>query len=345
MQSAILKTTDDFISEGHTPMMAQYHAVKERHPGALLFYRMGDFYELFYDDAIKAAEVLDITLTKRGKNQGDEIPMCGVPYHACDFYLAKLIKAGFKVAICEQTETPDEAKARTKAAGKPASKALMIRDVVRIVTQGTLTEETLLDARENNYLACFADIGGQLGLSWLDLSTGEFRIQPVKREDLNASLERVSPQEILMPESFNLSAASAETLESKITRQPNSLFDSENARRRLETLFGTGALESFGGFSRAEITAAGALIDYVERTQKGKSPYLARPPRILSGAVLEIDAATRRNLELTRTLSGERKGSLLDVIDHTITAAGARLLQSYLSAPLTNLKEMALRAF
>lgn len=320
-------------------MMAQYHMLKERHPGCLLFYRMGDFYELFFDDAIMAAEILDITLTKRGKNQENEIPMAGVPFHSYEPYLAKLIRAGHKVAICEQTETPDEAKERVKKEGKPASKALVNREVVRIVTQGTLMEDHLLDADSNNYLAAVADVGGQLGLSWLDLSTGTFTVQPVKPENLGSALERVSASEILIPDAFTGKTDYYDALalvQDKLTYQPHSLFDSANAQKRLETMFGVDTLEAYGGFSRAEIAAAGALVDYTERTQKGKLPYLEAPKQIASGAVLEIDAATRRSLELTRTMGGERKGSLLHCIDRTITAAGARMLQSRLSAPLTD---------
>lgn len=328
-----LKTADDFIADGHTPVMAQYHSVKERHPGALLFYRMGDFYELFYDDAIQASETLDITLTKRGKNNGDEIPMCGVPFHSVEPYLAKLIRAGFKVAICEQTETPDEAKERAKREGKPAYKAMLNRDVVRIVTQGTLTEDTLLEARENNYLAALAETGGQFGLSWLDLSTGTFRVQAVKKNEILTAIERINPGEIVVSEKSDLR-------NEKTTVQPASLFDSENARLRLEKLFGVGTLESFGGFSRAEIAAAGVLIDYVARTQVGKMPYLQKPQQVASGANLEIDAATRRNLELTQTMTGERRGSLLETIDRTLTGPGARLLQSCIAAPLTDAPEI-----
>lgn len=330
MSKTALKTTDEFLADGHTPMMAQYMAVKARHPDCLLFYRMGDFYELFFDDAVKASATLDITLTKRGKNQGDEIPMCGVPFHSYEPYLAKLIRAGFKVAICEQTETPAEAKLRAKSEGKPSSKILMNRDVVRIVTQGTLTEDTLLEARDNNYLAALADSGGGLGLAWLDLSTGVFKVQAIQAGDEMASLERINPGEIVVSDQFNSPP------QSNFTRQPASLFDSENAKKRLEKIFGVGTLDSFGSFSRAEIAAAGVLIDYVERTQVGKLPYLMRPEQILNGGTLEIDAATRRNLEITRTMTGERKGSLLDTIDRTLTGPGARLLQSCIAAPLTD---------
>ncbi len=326
------------MAEGHTPVMAQYLALKDAHPDCLLFFRMGDFYELFYDDAVKASETLDITLTKRGRSSGDDIPMCGVPFHAYEPYLAKLIRAGYKVAICEQTESPLEAKARAKAEGKPASKVLVNRDIVRVVTQGTLTEDTLLDARQNNYIAALAEVGGQYGLAWLELSTGGFWVQPCIDTDIPAALERIEPREILIP--ARLETALPRAFESmnrqQVTAQPPSLFDSENARKRLEKLFGVGTLESFGGFSRAEISAAGALIDYIERTQVGHLPHIAPPVQLSLGMHLEIDAATRRNLELTRTLNGERKGSLLETIDRTITGAGARLLQAQISAPLTD---------
>ncbi|MEM7679961.1 MAG: DNA mismatch repair protein MutS [Pseudomonadota bacterium] len=334
-----LKTVEDFLAEGHTPMMAQYHTIKAQYPECLLFYRMGDFYELFYDDAIAAAETLDITLTKRGKKNGEDVPMCGVPFHSCEPYLAKLIKNSYKVAICEQTETPDEAKKRAKEEGKPTSKVLVNREVVRVITQGTLTEDSLLDARENNYIAALSSVAGQYGLAWLEFSTGDFKVQAIGNNDANAAIERIAPKELLTTDAL------AATLDQKerLTLQSASLFDSENARKRLETLFGVETLEAFGGFSRAEISAAGALIDYVDRTQVGKMPRLNKPEQLTSGGALEIDAATRRNLELTRTLTGERKGSLLATIDRTVTGAGARQLQAALSAPLTDINAINTR--
>lgn len=329
------KTAEDFVAEGHTPMMAQYMELKEQYPGHMLFYRMGDFYELFFEDAEKAAVILDITLTKRGKNKGNEIPMAGVPHHAYEPYLAKLIKAGHKVAICEQIETPEEAKKRG------GYKALVKRDVVRLVTQGTLTEDHLLEARENNYLACVALVGGQFGLSWLELSTGQFLVQAVNEAKLGSTLERVNPSEILISEKIIHKPELFEQLamiEDKLTVQPNSLFDSQNAQTRLEKQFGVQTLESYGAFSRAEITACGSLIDYVDRTQKGQMPYLAPPRQMATNQIMEVDAATRRNLELIRTLNGERSGSLLSCIDITMTGAGARQLQSRLSSPLTDVQ-------
>jgi DNA mismatch repair protein MutS len=294
---------------------------------------MGDFYELFFDDAVKASAALDITLTKRGAHKGEEIPMCGVPWHSHEIYLARLIRAGFKVALCEQVETPEEAKKRGGA------KALVRRDVIRVVTPGTLTEDTLLEKNAHNYLAALAEVGGATGLAWLDLSTGDFTLQPVLPRDLGATLERVGPGEILLPEKLVQNPELFESFtpwKTRLTLQPASRFDSENARKRLETLFGVATLESFGGFSRAEVAAAGALIDYVELTQKGKFPRLSPPRQLPAGSVMEIDAATRRNLELSITMSGEKQGSLLSCIDRTVTGAGARLLSRHLAMPLTD---------
>ncbi len=315
-----------------TPMMAQYLGIKENHPDCLLFYRMGDFYELFFDDAVKASAALDIALTKRGKTDGTAIPMCGVPWHAHENYLAKLIKHGYKVAICDQIETPAQAKARG------GYKALVKREVVRIVTKGTLTEDSLLEKGSNNYLLCIADAGGDLGAGWLDFSTGDFTLQPLDKDTLASALQRINPEEILVsdlliqkPELFNIFAE----YKDKLTVQPNSRFDSENAKQRLLKVFNVGTLAGLGDFSRAETAAAGALIDYVELTQKGKLPRISQPKQLVLGAVMEIDAATRRNLELIYTMSGEKQGSLLHTIDRTITAAGGRLLVQHLSSPLT----------
>ncbi len=335
-QSAALKTEEDYKADGHTPMMAQYHALKEQYPDCILFYRMGDFYEMFFEDAIKASECLDITLTKRGKNEGQEIPMCGVPFHSYEPYLAKLIRSGFRVAICEQTETPEEAKKRG------GYKALVNRDVIRVVTQGTLTEDTLLNARENNYLASVCEVAGSFGLSWLDLSTGEFLVQPLSRDQLSAAIDRIAPSELLLQDRLATQDVFAQQ-KNILTPQPSSLFDSQNAQKRLESLFGVGTLESFGSLNRAETAAAGALIDYVNRTQKGKMPRVDRLRQITFGAVMDIDPATRRSLELARTQTGDRRGSLLDCIDRTVTGAGARLLQTRLAAPLTDLTQINTR--
>ncbi|MBT8410051.1 MAG: DNA mismatch repair protein MutS, partial [Alphaproteobacteria bacterium] len=321
-------------------MMAQYLGIKAAYPDGLLFYRMGDFYELFFDDAHAASRALDIALTHRGKHLGEDIPMCGVPVHAADTYLARLIRKGFKVAVCDQTEDPAEAKKR-------GAKAVVARDVVRVVTAGTLTEETLLDAKRNNFLAALAEAQGALGFAWLDISTGEFLAQTVSLAGLPAVLARVDPGELLLsdrlaarPEIAGLADQSRDEAGTTITLQPASLFDSANGSRRLESLFGVAALDGFGRFARAELAAAGALVDYVDLTQKGSLPRIAPPRHLEDGAVLEIDPQTRRNLELVQGMSGGRAGSLLDVIDRTRTGAGGRLVAALLAAPLTDAREI-----
>ena len=323
-----------------TPMMTQYLAIKQAHPGCLLFYRMGDFYELFFEDAVAASRALDITLTHRGKHQGADIPMCGVPVHSHETYLARLIRKGFKVAVCEQTEDPAEAKKR-------GSKSVVARDVVRLITPGTLTEDTLLDSARNNFLAALGEAQGALALSWLDISTGAFVIGDVDAGRLGAAIARLAPGEVLVSDRLAgrddiapVLGALRDDGVTTLTVQPASLFDSSNGERRLKRLYSVATLDAFGAFSRAGLAAAGALVDYVELTQKGALPRFA-PPRIeAAGAVMEIDAQTRRNLELSQTLSGARRGTLLDVIDRTRTGAGARLVAELLSAPLTDPDEI-----
>jgi DNA mismatch repair protein MutS len=315
-----------------TPMMAQFLSIKENHPDELLFYRMGDFYELFFDDAVKAAAALDIVLTKRGKHLGEDIQMCGVPVHAYDNYLQRLIRAGFRVAVAEQTENPAEAKKR-------GAKSVVAREVVRVVTPGTLIEDSLLDSRSHNFLAAIARSGGDIAFAWTDMSTGDFFVSPADLATLPAEIARLSPSELLLPENmlqmpelFDLFADWADIL----TPQPASKFDSQSGERRLKSLYDVASLDGFGQFGRPELAALGGLVDYLDLTQKGKLPDLKIPRRIAAGASMAIDAATRRNLELVRTLSGEKRGSLLSVIDMTVTGAGARLLAGRLSAPLTD---------
>jgi DNA mismatch repair protein MutS len=322
-----------------SPMMVQYLAIKRANPDSLLFYRMGDFYELFFDDAVKASAALDITLTKRGKHAGDDIPMCGVPVHSHEAYLSKLIRKGFKVAVAEQMEDPALAKKR-------GSKSVVERAVVRLITPGTLTEDALLDARRHNYLAALAEAQGTIGLAWIDISTGDFQLQPIAAPGVAAALARLSPGELLVSERTLQRPDLFETWRewrAILSPLPAARFDSENARRRLETLFAVKALDAFGNFTRGELAAGGALVDYIELTQKGKLPRIAPPRRLAEGATMEIDAATRRNLELVETLAGERRGSLLATIDRTVTGAGARLLAAHLAAPLTDPDEIAAR--
>ncbi|RLL72474.1 DNA mismatch repair protein MutS [Paenirhodobacter hankyongi] len=320
-----------------TPMMAQYLAIKEANPGALLFYRMGDFYEMFFDDAVAASAALDIALTKRGLHLGEEIPMCGVPIHAAEGYLLTLIRKGFRVAIAEQLEDPAEAKKR-------GAKSVVKRDVVRLVTPGTLTEESLLEARRHNFLAAWSEMHGEGALAWVDISTGEFRVMPCPLTRLAPELARLAPREVLVSELREADCAEIVTdLKAALTPLARASFDSEGAERRLLGLFSVGSLDAFGSFSRVEISAMGAIVDYLELTQRGKLPLLRRPLREEAGSLMQIDAATRRNLELTQALSGGREGSLLTTIDRTVTAAGARLLERRISAPSRDLNQIHAR--
>ncbi|NTU76232.1 MAG: DNA mismatch repair protein MutS [Alphaproteobacteria bacterium] len=311
--------------------MAQYLSLKAEHPDCLLFFRLGDFYEMFFEDAVKASRALDIALTRRGQHQGQDVPMCGVPAHAYENYLARLIRKGFHVAICEQTEDPAAAKKR-------GAKSIVMREVIRIVTPGTVTEDSLLDARASNYLACLAAAGDEMALAWLDLASGEPRTQSVDSADLSAALAQIGPSEIVLPQRLVENPDLFDALapwRDKLTPQPNSRFDSENARRRVQQTYQVKELTAFGDFTRAEMAALGSLLDYAVLTQKSDLSHLERP-RKFGTTHAAMDAATRRNLELTRTLNGERQGSLLAAIDRTLTSAGARLLAARLNAPLTD---------
>ena len=308
-----------------TPMMAQYLEIKAQYPNALLFYRMGDFYELFFDDAVAASAALDIALTKRGKHLGEDIAMCGVPVHSAEGYLLTLIRKGFRVAVCEQMESPAEAKKR-------GSKSVVRRDVVRLVTPGTLTEESLLEARRHNYLASFADVRGDCALAWVDISTGSFRVMPISAVRLGPELARLAPSEVVVADDADLAEIVTESGAS-LTPLGRAAFDSTGAERRLCALFGVSALDAYGTFSRPEVAAMGAIVEYLDITQKGKLPLLRPPVREDHQQVLQIDAATRRNLELTHALGGGRAGSLRSAIDRTVTAGGGRLLERRLSSP------------
>ena len=314
-----------------TPMMAQYLDIKSQNPGALLFYRMGDFYEMFFDDAVAASEALDIALTKRGKNEGEDIPMCGVPVHAAEGYLLSLIRKGFRVAVCEQMEDPAEAKKR-------GSKSVVRREVVRLVTPGTLTEESLLDARRHNYLVAYAEVRDEGALAWTDISTGAFRVMPCPRPRLSPELARLAPREVVLSETLEPELAeTAKEFGATSTPLSRASFDSAAAEKRLTTLFRVGTTDAFGNFARAEMSAMGALVDYLDITQKGKLPLLQPPVRESASQSMQLDAATRRNLELTQALSGGRDGSLLAAIDRTVTAGGGRLLEVRISSPSLNL--------
>ena len=314
-----------------TPMMAQYLEIKAQNPGALLFYRMGDFYEMFFDDAVAAAEALDIALTKRGFHLGEPIAMCGVPVHAAEGYLLSLIRKGFRVAIAEQMEDPAEAKKR-------GSKSVVRRDVVRLVTPGTLTEDSLLEARRHNYLAAWAEVRDEAALAWADISTGEFRVMVCPQIRLAPELARLAPREVLVSEARERDLyALIEESGAAVTALARGSLDSTSAEKRLCGLFGVASLDAFGSFDRAEISAMGALVDYLDLTQRGKLPLLRAPQKEAPGGLMQIDAATRRNLEITQALSGGREGSLLAAVDRTVTAAGARLLERRLSGPSRDL--------
>ena len=314
-----------------TPMMAQYLEIKAQYPGALLFYRMGDFYEMFFDDAVAASEALDIALTKRGFHAGSPIAMCGVPHHAAEGYLLTLIRIGFRVAIAEQMEDPTEAKKR-------GYKSVVRRDVVRLVTPGTLTEDSLLDARRHNYLAAYGVVRDAAALAWADISTGELRVMLCPLVRLGPELARISPREVLVSEAQEAELAGLVTESgAAITALARGCFDSAGSEKRLCQVFAVASLESFGAFHRAEVSALGALVDYLDLTQRGKLPLLRPPVQESAGGSVQIDAATRRNLEITAAMSGGREGSLLSAIDRSVTAAGGRLLERRLSSPSRDL--------
>ncbi len=324
-------------------MMEQYLEIKAAHPGLLLFYRMGDFYELFFEDAELASKALGIMLTKRGKHQGADIPMCGVPVERADDYLHRLIEKGFRVAVCEQMEDPAKARAR-------GNKSVVRRDVVRLVTPGTLTEDTLLDARTNNYLLAIARARGssgsdRIGLAWIDISTAECMVTECATGELAATLSRINPNEVIVTDALYGDAELGPLLRElpAVTPLTRDVFDGATAERRLCDYFAVATMDGLAAMSRLEATAAAAAVTYIDRTQVGKRPPLSPPSREAVGTTMAIDPATRVNLELTRTLAGERRGSLLDAIDCTVTPAGSRLLAQRLAAPLTDSAQIAQR--
>ncbi|MEE9313991.1 MAG: DNA mismatch repair protein MutS [Rhizobiaceae bacterium] len=327
-----------------TPMMAQYIEIKAAHPDSLLFYRMGDFYELFFSDAVVASRALGITLTKRGKHLGEDIPMCGVPVHAADGYLQKLIALGHRVAVCEQMENPAEAKKR-------GAKSVVKRDVVRLVTPGTITEDNLLEPGAASILATLARVRGGSGgdhfaLAAVDISTGSFTLLETNQARLSADIARLNPRELVMPDALFEDDELRLTLEMvncALQPQPAALFDSTRAAENIQRFYGVSTLDGFGQFSRAELAAANAVIAYIEKTQIGERPALSRPIREEASRVMYIDAATRANLELTQTLGGSKDGSLLRTIDRTVSGGGARLLAERLMSPLTEVNEIAER--
>lgn len=310
-----------------TPMMEQYLALKAEAEGSLLFYRMGDFFELFFDDAREAANILDIALTTRGEHGGEPVPMCGVPVHSADGYLARLIKAGQRVAIAEQVETPDEARVRAKREGKPSSKVLVKRDIVRFVTAGTLTEEALLDPRAANLIAALTEVRGTIGIAHCDISTGAMVLQECAPEMLGAELARIGASEVVVPEDWQNGP-------DDVTHHPRAAFSSDAAAARLKSIHGVATLDGFGNFSRAMLGAAGGLIAYLDHVGRGSLPLLLAPVVRASSSGMAMDEATRASLEILATQQGGRAGSLVATLDRCVSGAGSRLLAEDLSAPL-----------
>jgi DNA mismatch repair protein MutS len=322
-----------------TPSMAQYLEIKAANPGSLLWYRMGDFYELFFDDAVTASEALSIVLTKRGRHKGEDIPMCGVPVHRADEYLQRLIRQGHRVAVCEQLEDPAEARKR-------GAKAVVKRDVVRLVTPGTLTEEALLDAKARNFLTavCLAtpvELGiatpdSRVALASVDISTGEFEVSEVSGADLSGEILRLAPSEVIASDTLiaNETFTGAVTYAGgKTTPVPSAYFDSAAGARDLKDCLSVSDLAGFGAFSRGELAAIGAVLKYIDLTQIGRKPLL-RAPRHSGGTSLFIDAASRASLELVKSSSSDKNATLLAAMDRTVTGAGARELQARIASPL-----------
>lgn len=311
-----------------TPMMAQYLTLKAEAGDCLLFYRMGDFFELFFDDAKLAAQVLDIALTSRGEHQGVPIPMCGVPAHSAEGYLARLIKAGCRVAIADQTETPEEAKRRG------GSKALVARDIVRFVTAGTLTEEALLEPRRANVLAAVCEVRGTYGIAACDISTGRVELEECPADRLGAALARLGASELVAPEGSDQADA---------IPRPAREFSSDAGEVRLKALHEVATLDGFGMFTRPMLAAAGGLIAYLDHVGRGNLPLLLPPVARAGEAHLAMDEATRSSLEILTSSQGGRRGSLIEAVDRCVTGAGARQLADDLSAPLTDAREIEAR--
>lgn len=319
--------------EGATPAMAQWFALKAEHPDALLFFRMGDFYELFFNDAEAAASALDISLTARGTHGGEPIPMCGVPVHAAQAYLARLIRRGFRVSVAEQTEAPRK--------GRAAAKAPLRRAVVRLITPGTLTEDELLEAGRQNLLACIVcptgRQGGDPGLAWIDISTGLFETASVPARDMHDLLGRLDPAEILCADDVDLGDFADR-------RTPVLLpASTDAARQRMAEAFGVASLDAFGTFTDAEAMAAAAAIDYIRRSQAGQLPRLSHPRPGNAQDVLGLDPATRASLDLLRSRDGTTEHTLFAAVARTVTAAGSRMLADWIAAPLTDPAAIARR--
>ena len=326
----------DLVKEKLTPVMTQYLNLKTQYKDYLLFYRLGDFYELFFEDAIQAAKLLNIVLTKRGNTNGKDIPMCGVPAHSSESYLHKLIDLGFKVAVCDQLETVEEAKKR-------GYKSIVKRDVVRIVTPGTVLEESLLEDKSNNYLASITEKDGEYGIAWLELSTGKFFYSTSNLKTLDSDLSRITPREILISDKIEDIKSILKNYKTSVTQHAQSFFEYNRSYRTLCEFYKIKELKAIGDFTEVEIIACGTLIEYIKVTQKGSIPRLEFPKTYRQQNFMLIDASARRNLELFSTQFGEKNGSLISMIDNTVTASGGRLLKQILSSPLICPKAINLR--
>ncbi len=315
-----------------TPMMQQYLSIKAEHQDCLLFYRLGDFYELFFEDATIAAPILDVVLTKRGKSEDDHIPMCGVPYHSSNPYIAKLLKAGFKIAVCEQLESPAEAKKR-------GPKSVVRREVVRIITPGTILEDHLLESNQDQNLVGIHLLDDDLSISSVDITTGKLILQKSSRQSIANDLIRLKPREILLADkTFNdpIIRKALDHYKSILSLRADSLFSSARAAEKIKQFYGILSLDSLGHLDAGEIIALGSLLEYISYTQKGIKPRLEKPRKLNASHYLEIDCATRRNLEITESISGDRKKSVMNIIDKTITSMGSRLFEHHIAFPLTN---------
>lgn len=317
-----------------TPMMKQYIQIKSEYKDSLLFYRMGDFYEMFFEDAKEAVKILNITLTKRGKSNDQDIPMCGVPYHSCESYLIKLIENGIKVAICEQVESPEQAKKR-------GPKAIVRREVVRVITPGTILEDNILNSKQSNYLLSIAEYKANFAISWIDLSTGEFYTLRTNIENLSSDISRIDPKEILISEKLFYNEKIKKNLAQwhrLLTPQVNSFFDVNKNSSKIREFYNINAIETIGDIDHAQISSLGSILEYVSVTQKQDNIKINLPKFVNNSNFMQIDHATRKNLELVVSLSGERSTSLINFIDVTQTNVGGRLMHQYLSSPLKNSK-------
>ena len=310
-----------------TPMMKQYLGIKSAHRDYLLFYRLGDFYELFFEDAQIASKILDIVLTKRGKQNGDNIPMCGVPYHSATHYINRLLKKGYSIAICEQLESPEEAKKR-------GYKSVVRREVVQIITPGTLMEEKLLDSKNTNYLTSIAEEKGNYSIAWVELTTGDFYVTTCSKNQLINEISRLSPKEVLVSYKFSSDPIFV-NYKNILTVRSNNIYDHKNCLQRIVQYYNVNSIKSLGEFSKEQVVSAGALIEYIIHTQKNNLPKLKVLQKLERDYFVEIDASTRINLELDKN-SINKEFNLLNVIDKTITSEGARLLKTRLNSPLKN---------